>query len=130
MAVKRDRQQIRDILELITGFDETIAEIASQERVQQDAAAEAMKALSEKALGDILRGMDVENINRDRLGLRVASLRAAGIENMEQLCALSADQINELKGIGDEASWLIYTIAGRIKRETETGLKIRVSLDD
>ena len=33
MAVKRDRQQIRDILELITGFDETIAEIASQERV-------------------------------------------------------------------------------------------------
>ncbi len=130
MAVKRDRQQIRDILELITGFDETIAEIASQERVQQDAAAEAMKALSEKALGDILRGMDVENINRDRLGLRVASLRAAGIENMEQLCALSADQINEIKGIGDEASWLIYTIAGRIKRETETGLKIRVSLDD
>ena len=82
MAVKRDRQQIRDILELITGFDEMIAEIASQERVQQDAAAEAMKALSEKALGDILRGMDVENINRDRLGLRVASLRAAGIENM------------------------------------------------
>ncbi len=130
MAVKRDRQQIRDILELITGFDETIAEIASQERVQQDAAAEAMKALSEKALGDILRGMDVENINRNRLGLRVASLRAAGIENMEQLCALSADQINEIKGIGDEASWLIYTIAGRIKRETETGLKIRVSLDD
>ncbi len=130
MAVKRDRQQIRDILELITGFDETIAEIASQERVQQDAAAEAMKALSEKALGDILRGMDVENINRDRLGLRVASLRAAGIENMEQLCALSADQINEIKGIGDEASWLIYTIAGRIKRETETGLKIRVSLND
>ena len=130
MAVKRDRQQIRDILDLITGFDETIADIASQEQLQQDAAAEAMKALSEKALGDILRGMDVENINRDRLGLRVASLRAAGIENMEQLCALSADQINEIKGIGDEASWLIYTIAGRIKRETETGLKIRVSLDD
>ena len=130
MAVRRDRQQIRDILDLITGYDETIAEIASQERLQQDAAEAAMKTLSEKALGDILRGMDVENINRDKLGLRVASLRAAGIENMEQLCALSADQINEIKGIGDEASWLIYTIAGRIRRETETGLKIRVSLDD
>ena len=130
MAVKRDRQQIRDILDLITGYDETIAEIASQERLQQEAAAEAMKTLSEKALGDILRGMDVENINRDKLGLRVASLRAAGIENMEQLCALSAGQINSIRGIGDEASWLIYTIAGRIKRETETGLKIRVSLDD
>ena len=130
MAVKRDRQQIRDVLELITGFDETIAEIASQEQLQQENAAEAMKSLAEKALGDILRGMDVENINRDKLGIRVASLRAAGIENMEQLCALSADQINNIKGIGDEASWLIYTIAGRIKRETETGLKVRVGLDD
>ena len=130
MAVKRDRQQIRDILTLVTGFDETIAEIASQEQLQQDAAAEAMKALSEKTLRDILRGMDVENINRDKLGIRVASLRAAGIENMEQLCALSADQINSIKGIGDEASWLIYTIAGRIRRETEAGLRVRVSLDD
>ena len=81
MAVKRDRQQIRDILELITGFDETIAEIASQERVQQDAAAEAMKALSEKALGDILRfahGVQVLDDFFGRLDAAEHDVRAAG----------------------------------------------------
>ena len=130
MAVRRDRQQIRDILTLIEQFDEDVAEIASQEALQQAAAAEAMGRLGEKELSGILRGMDVENINREKLGLRVASLRAAGIENMEQLCALSADDINAIRGIGDEAAWLIYTMAGRIRREAETGLRLRVSLDD
>ena len=130
MAVRRDRQQIRDILTLIEQFDEDVAEIASQEALQQAAAAEAMGRLGEKELSGILRGMDVENINREKLGLRVASLRAAGIENMEQLCALSVDDINAIRGIGDEAAWLIYTMAGRIRREAETGLRLRVSLDD
>ena len=130
MALKRDRQQIRDILALIEQFDADVAEIASQEALQQAAAAEAMGRLGEKELSGVLRGMDVENINREKLGLRVAALRAAGIENMEQLCALSADDINAVKGIGDEAAWLIYTMAGRIRRESETGLKLRVSLDD
>lgn len=130
MAVKRDRKQIRDILTLIEQFDADVAEIASQQQRQQAAAAEAMEGLGKKELSDILRGMDVENINREKLGIRVAALRAAGIENMEQLCSLTADQINAVKGIGDEAAWLIYTMAGRIRREAETGLKLRVSLDD
>ena len=130
MAFGRDRKQIQDILTLIAQYEEEIAGIADRPRLQQERAAEAMRRLSEKQVSEILRGMDVENVNRDKLGLRVASLRAAGIENMEQLCALSADQINAIKGIGDEAAWLIYTLAGRIRMEAQTGLKVRVSLDD
>ncbi len=130
MAIQRDRQEIRDILKLIEEFDANVCDIASQASIQQEAAAEALKELSRQGLGAVLRGMDVENINRDRLGIRVASLRAAGICNMEQLCALSVDQINDIKGIGDEAAWLIYTLAGRIRQEASAGLKVRVSLDD
>ena len=130
MAFKRDKQQIQDILTLIEDYDEALAEIASQPQSQQESAAGAIRRLSERELSTILRGMDVENINREKLGIRVASLRAAGIENMEQLCALTADQINAVKGIGDEAAMLIYTLAGRIRQETAAGLKVRVSLDD
>ena len=130
MAVKRDKKQIQDILTLICQYDADMTEIADQARIRQESAAAAMKTLGEKQLKEILRGMDVENVNRDRLGLRVAALRAAGIENMEQLCALTVDQINAVKGIGDDSALLIYTVAGRIRREAETGLKLRVSLDD
>ena len=130
MAVKRDKKQIQDILTLIEQFDEALAEIASQPLKIQDAAAGAFKNLAEAELSRVLRGMDVENINRDRLGIRVASLRSAGIENMEQLCALTLDQINAVKGIGDEAALLIYTLAGRIRQESAAGLKVRIGLDD
>ena len=130
MAVKRDKQQIRDILALIEQADADVGEIASQAQRLQEAAAEAMESLRAKAVSGILRGMDVETVNRDRIGLRVSALRAAGIENMEQLCALTAEDINAVRGIGDEAAWLLYTMAGRIRREAETGLRLRVSLDD
>ena len=130
MAVKRDKQQIRDILALIEQADADVGEIASQAQRLQEAAAEAMESLRAKAVSGILRGMDVETVNRDHIGLRVSALRAAGIENMEQLCALTAEDINAVRGIGDEAAWLLYTMAGRIRREAETGLRLRVSLDD
>ena len=130
MAVKRDKKQIQDILALIEQFDEALAEIASQPLKIQESAAESFKRLTAQELSRILRGMDVETVNRDKLGIRVANLRAAGIENMEQLCALTVEQINAVKGIGDEAAWLIYTIAGRIRQESAAGLKVRVSLDD
>lgn len=130
MAIKRNKKQIQDILTLVEQYDESLAEIASQALKQREAAAQALERLSQTELSRILRGMDVETINRDRLGIRVASLRAAGIENMEQLCALSVDQINTVKGIGDEAAWLIYTLAGRIRQESAAGLKVHVSLDD
>ena len=130
MAFKRDKKQIQDILTLIEQFDEALAEIASEPLKIQDAAAGAFKSLSEAELLRVLRGMDVENINRDKLGIRVASLRSAGIENMEQLCALTADQINAIKGIGDDAALLIYTLAGRIRQEAAAGLKVRIGLDD
>ena len=119
MAVKRDKQQIRDILALIEQADADVGEIASQAQRLQEAAAEAMESLRAKAVSGILRGMDVETVNRDHIGLRVSALRAAGIENMEQLCALSMDQINDVKGIGDDAALLIYTIAGRIRTRQE-----------
>jgi len=130
MAIKRDKKQIQDILTLIIQFDEEIAEIAAQTQIQQECAAQAITQLTESQLSGLLRGMDVENVNRDKLGIRVASLRAAGIDNMEKLCALSMDQINAVKGIGDDAALLIYTIAGRIRRETATNLKVRVDPED
>ena len=65
MAVKRDKKQIRDILKLIEEYDASIAEIAAQGEAQQKAAADAVQQLTEQEASVILRGMDVENINRE-----------------------------------------------------------------
>ena len=113
----QDKKQVKRILALVEEYDEQIAKIASLEQEHRESAASAMKQMCAREAETILRGMDVENINRDRLGIRVASLRAAGVTDMQTLCNLTVDQINEIKGIGDNAAYLIYTIAGRIRQE-------------
>ena len=127
---RRDKREIKQILELIAGLDEGVAGVAALAESQRAEAAESMRAMTSREAEEILRGMDVENVNRDRLGIRVASLRAAGITDMEKLCALSVDQINEIKGISDDAAYLIYTIAGRIRQEVYTGLKVKLRYDE
>ena len=126
----QDRKQVRDILSLIADYDEAVAKIAALGPADRDNAKEAIRALSEREAARVLSGMDVETVNRDRLGIRVAALRSAGITDMEKLCALSVDQINAIKGIGDEAAYLIFTVAGRIRQEVRTDLKVRLSLDN
>ena len=126
----QDRKQVRDILSLIADYDEAVAKIAALGPADREKAREAIRALSEREAARVLSGMDVETVNRDRLGIRVAALRSAGITDMEKLCALSVDQINAIKGIGDEAAYLIFTVAGRIRQEVRTDLKVRLSLDD
>ena len=126
----QDRKQVRDILSLIADYDEAVAKIAALGPADRDRAQEAIRALSDREAARVLSGMDVETVNRDRLGIRVAALRSAGITDMEKLCALSVDQINAIKGIGDEAAYLIFTVAGRIRQEVRTDLKVRLSLDD
>ena len=126
----QDKKQVKRILALVEEYDEQIAKIASLEQEHRESAASAMKQMCAREAETILRGMDVENINRDKLGIRVASLRAAGVTDMLALCSLTVDQINEIKGIGDNAAYLIYTIAGRIRQEVSAGLKVRISVDD
>ena len=126
----QDKKQVKRILKLVEEYDEQIAKIAALEQEHRESAARAMKQMSAREAETILRGMDVENVNRDKLGIRVASLRAAGITDMQKLCSLSVDQINDIKGVGDNAAYLIYTIAGRIRQEVATGLKVRISFDD
>ena len=126
----QDKKQVRHILTLVESYDEQIAKIAALEQENRESAAKAMARMKAREAETILRGMDVENVNRDKLGIRVASLRAAGITDMQRLCALSVEQINAIKGIGDDAAYLIYTIAGRIRQEVSAGLKVRISCDD
>ena len=130
MLQVQDRKQVRDILSLIADYDEAVAKIAALGQEDLDKAKEAISTLTEREAERVLSGMDVETVNRDRLGIRVASLRSAGIDNMAKLCSLSVDEINAVKGIGDEAAYLIFTVAGRIRQEVRTDLKVRLSMDD
>ncbi len=128
--IRRERKKIRDILELVRRYDSGIGEILSRAEQSRSRACEALRRLQERRLDAVLQEMDVESVNRDRLGIRTACLRAAGITSMAQLCTMTAGQINDVSGIGDDSAELIHSIASRIRREAGEGLRVAVDMDD
>jgi len=122
-----DNKQLKKILELVSIFEQGIAEISSSGDKYERNAALAMKELSEVHLSSILSELDVDVVNKDKLGIRVSALRDAGILDMQRLCSMSYKELTRLKGIGEESAYLIYKVAGKMKQELSEDLKIRIN---
>jgi len=125
-----DNKQLKKILELVSIFEQGIAEIASAGDEHERVAALALKELSEERLSAVLAGLDVDTVNKDKLGIRVSALREAGIKDMQKLCSMTYKELSRLKGIGEESAYLIYKVSGKIKQELGKDIKVRIDIDN
>lgn len=122
-------KESKKVIELISAFQSEISKIASAGEARELAAASIVKALSQSQLELLLKSMPVDAINRDKLGIRVSALKAAGITDMGKLCSMTYKELSRLKGIGEESAYLIYTVAGKIKRELSADSRLNFSPD-
>ena len=125
--MKFERKELKNILRQMEVYDARISEIASSAEKREIEAAAIVKQLSDIQLSEQLKSLGVESVNRDKLGIRVSELKEAGIYDMESLCSMSYKQLTRLKGIGEESAYLIYTVAGKIKKELGEGIRLRIS---
>lgn len=123
---KNDKNEIKKIVELCEIFQKRLREIISSVSMHEKTAVSLMDKISNKQLALMLRDMDVDTVNRDKLGIRVSALREAGINDMEKLCSMSSRDLSRLKGIGEESAFLIYTVAGKLKQQLSSGFKLRI----
>lgn len=124
--MKHDRKKLNKVLELAVSYEKSVAEIAFAEEMRQRSSAAIIQKLSNNKISEILRSMDVQAVNRDKLGIRVSALKAAGITDMEKLCAKSYKELSRISGIGEESAYLIYTVAGKIKKEVSNDIAVRI----
>ncbi len=122
-----DKKELKKILELVSIFENKIAEIASSADILEHDVTVSMAKLADEQLAGLLRNMDVSAVNRDKLGIRVSALRDAGIDNMKKLCAMSYKQLSRLNGIGEESAYLIYKLAGKVKQELGQDISLRIN---
>lgn len=90
----------------------------------------AADALAERQLGEFLSGMSVEELSRDKRGIRVSALKNAGIENLGQLYRRSRGSLESIPGIGETGAALIHSTVQTIASTAREGLHIRLSADD
>lgn len=78
----------------------------------------------------ILKGIPVEELNRDKLGIRVKSLSEAGFKNMADIYTCTTNQIASVQGISEYTAKIIKDIAYDYSRKIQKDTKIKLNADN
>ena len=79
---------------------------------------------------EVLRDVPIEEVNREKRGIRVASLHRYGIHTIADIAPVPVRQLASIHGIGQETAFVIRREADRIIRQTEANTKVRISADN
>lgn len=114
----------------LTSIDKKInncQSITDKEQEQIKLSAEKLKAFNAM---QILKEVPVEEINREKSGYRIKSLRDAGITTMADIYASSIYELSSLNGISDQAAFAIKRMAHQFLMNAQEDVKIKLSADD
>lgn len=78
---------------------------------------------------EILKGIDIDELNRDKKGIRVKALREHGFTNIAQLAGASQYNLTAIKGISEDSAYTIRSEVAKIANQASKGAKIRLSSD-
>ena len=86
--------------------------------------------MKSKEVYRILRDIPVEELNRNKQGFRVKTLRDNGYSTIANIVATSYYSLSSIYGISSEAAYSIKKAAADIAQKVSEGVKIRLSVDD
>ena len=87
-------------------------------------------ALADDVTRELLKTIPVEELNRDKKGIRVKTLHDAGIDTIADVLNVSEQRLTAINGISPEAARTIMRMAVELAQTAKSGAKIRLSADD
>lgn len=121
--VKRIIAEHRELLKQLSEVEGFLTECRSE----IESAAE--KLVTREVL-NVLKDIPVEEINRDKRGIRVKALRDYGYSSVADVVTASVYSIASIYGISEDAAYMIKSIADSIAARARQGMKIRLSTDN
>lgn len=113
---------------------DTLDQKISNCQTATDKEKDLIKASAEKMMAfnalQILRTVPVEEVNREKSGFRVKTLRDAGLTTMADIYASSSYQLASLHGVSEQAAFAMKRIATQLLADAQEGVKIKLSADD
>ena len=123
----KDAKQVQSTHRLI--LDNLVYATKSKERYIAQIK-EAAKALLDKEYMKVLQGIPIEELNRNKNGIHVKTLRNRGYISIADIETDTASSLSFLRGISYSTACFIKRISKSIASKAKEGLKIRLSLDD
>ena len=129
MARAFSAQDARQIISKIDGIVDGLVSIeAFSQRLQGDVR-DAATALVNGEILKILQDIPVDELNREKRGLRIKLLRDSGYETVADIARATPRKIAEINGIGDDMAFTIRRLADNYIKEAGKSVKVRLSAD-
>ena len=121
---------VKRLLRVQTDTQNRLNQIISfADRLRAEVISAADNMAEESAL-DILKTIPVEELNRDKKGIRVKLLRDNGMNTLADIVKADAYHISAINGISPEGARAIVQAARDIAQRAKSGVKLRLSTDD
>ena len=103
---------------------------AAEDDISRQQVKDAGENMVEESLHQLLSLIPLEELNRDKLGIRVAALRSDGFETIMDIQDAAVQDLANVSGISEEGAREIKVIAAGIAANAEREIHIRLSSDD
>ncbi len=114
--IRNADNQFYSILELTEGYKNKIK--VAYEKLRQQAVYKALETIP------------IEELNRDKNGIRVSALKNAGYNNIRQLLGIPANRLTAINGIGQENATKIAGKVNELWQSTSHNVKVKINSSD
>lgn len=122
--------EAKALLQEYLKLSQSMDSISSAEAKQNGAVCTAAEALARRKVAELLKDIPVEELNRDKRGIRVKLLRDRGYKSIADVLRATPARLEAIDGIGSESARTVRKIAQGIEKEALDGVKLRLSADD
>lgn len=107
-----------------------LEDISKRENESVEAIVKASDDLMNGEINKILKNLSVDELNRNKNGFRIKTLKDSGYNTIYDILNSSSFSLSRINGISEEAAYAIYSVAESFRREAKKEVSIKISTDN
>lgn len=123
-------ERVKELIQKNNSIVNNVNTLKESVKTAKEEIKKAVDYLVAQELIDLLRDIPVDEVNRDKKGIRVKSLRDAGYTNMADVYTASVYNLESVYGISEDVAYTLKRIANEYAKKAQKGIKIKLSIDN
>lgn len=108
----------------------SLQKIHDQVSTTQEGIRRAADTLVAAEVLEVLRGVPIEEVNRDKRSIKIKALRDHGYETIADIASASTYQIASIHGVSEDTAYTIRRIVDNLISQTRKDIKVRINADN
>ncbi len=127
---KEEMNQLKSEIRLLQNLNQALTKMTNDKIQTEHSIRELYNELQSGSVEETLSNMEIEKINIDKDGIRVAALQNAGITNIGQISAMSVSKLQQIEGIGQATAEKIVHNANMIRMSVKRSALVKLDAND